>query len=157
MPYESLLQGRVSTPGQCYCVTTATADRYPLFTEIAAARTAINVIRVLDKARHSQTLALVVMPDHVHWLFRLGLFLSLSEVVRRFKGRSAHALRAASEPSKVWQCGFHERALRSDESLTDAASYILQNPVRAGIVSHIGDYPFWHSAWSIDDEWSVAR
>ena len=155
MPYESLLQGRVSTPGHCYSVTTTTAHRDPRFADLSAARTVINAIRTLDNARHSQTLALVVMPDHVHWLFRLGLFLSLSEVVRRFKGRCARELGASMGASTLWQCGFHDHALHTGESLAQAARYIIQNPVRAGIVTSIGDYPFWHSAWNIEDDSSL--
>jgi putative transposase len=154
VPYESLLKDRASSPGQFYSVTTATADRYPWFVDFSAARTAINAIRYLDHQRHSQTLAVVVMPDHVHWLFRLGLFLSLSEVVRRFKGRCARELNLSGE-NPVWQCGFHDHALRSDESLAHTARFIVHNPVRAGIVARIGDYPFWHSALLIDDESSV--
>ena len=92
MPYASLLRGRVSLPGHYYCVTTTTQGRRVLFSDLYAARIVVSAIRSLDAGRHCETLALVVMPDHVHWLFRLGMFLSLSEVVRRFKARSAREL-----------------------------------------------------------------
>ena len=151
MPYASLLRGRVSLPGHYYSITTTTQGRRPVFTELSPARVVVNAIRMLDAGRHSETMALVVMPDHVHWLFRLGLFLSLSEVVRRFKGRCARELPMCSNAGPVWQSGFHDHALRSDESLARAAKYIIQNPVRAGLVSSVGDYPFWYSACDIED------
>jgi hypothetical protein len=27
------------------------------------------------------------------------------------------------------------------------ARYVVMNPVRAGLVSRVGDYPFWDAAW----------
>jgi len=35
---------------------------------------------------------------------------------------------------------------RSDE-LKAAARYLLNNPVRAGLVQRIGEYPFWDAIW----------
>ena len=152
MPYASLLRGRVSLPGHYYSVTTTTQGRRVLFSDLYAARTVVSAIRSLDAGRHCETLALVVMPDHVHWLFRLGMFLSLSEVVRRFKARSARELGLGRDSISIWQHGFHDHAIRSDESLSRVARYIIENPVRAGLVPRIGDYPLWHSAWDLDIE-----
>jgi hypothetical protein len=45
----------------------------------------------------------------------------------------------------LWQEGFHERVLRSDESTEAAMRYVLENPVRAGLTRAIGDYPFARS------------
>ncbi len=82
------------------------------------------------------------MPDHVHWLFELCGRKSLSEVVRYLKGRSACQInRDRKAGGTVWQSGFHDRALRRMESLREAGSYIINNPVRAGLVEHCWDYP----------------
>jgi hypothetical protein len=35
-----------------------------------------------------------------------------------------------------------ERVLRNDESMLSVARYILENPVRAGLVARVEDYPF---------------
>jgi putative transposase len=152
MPYASLLRGRVSIPGHYYLITTTTEARRTLFVDTGAARIVVNAVRGLDADRHCETLALVVMPDHVHWLFRLGMFLSLSEVVRRFKARSSRELRMGLDSMSVWQHGFHDHAIRSDESLAQIARYIIENPVRAGLVPRISDYPLWYSAWDLDME-----
>ena len=47
----------------------------------------------------------------------------------------------------VWQPGFHDRALRKNEDLVTASRYIVANPVRAGLVEHIADYPHWDAVW----------
>ncbi len=145
MPYEALRRGRVSLTGYYYLLTTATAHRAPLFQTLTAGRLVISALRALDAADLTQTLACVVMPDHVHWLMRLGRS-PLAVVMQRFKGRCARDLRTLSG-SPVWQKGFHDRAVRSDESLEALARYVIENPVRAGLVKNIGDYSLWHSVW----------
>ena len=42
----------------------------------------------------------------------------------------------------LWQRYGFERVLRSDEGTRDVVRYILQNPVRAGLVTKAEDYPF---------------
>lgn len=47
----------------------------------------------------------------------------------------------------VWQRGFHDHALRREEDLRAVACYIVGNPLRAGLVQHVGDYPLWDTIW----------
>ena len=85
------------------------------------------------------------MPDHLHWLFALNHSF-ISEVVRRLKGKSAYAINSyRGYHAKVWQKGFHDHALRHD--IKAVARYIIANPLRAGLVDSIGDYPFWDAVW----------
>jgi hypothetical protein len=37
--------------------------------------------------------------------------------------------------------------LRKDEDLQTVARYIVANPLRAGLVEKIGDYPLWDAIW----------
>ena len=92
--------------------------------------------------------AYVIMPDHFHWLFQLNEPLSVSELVKKIKARSSIAINASmGRQGSVWQRGFHDHALRGDENLRSVARYIVGNPLRAGIVEHIGDYPLWDAIW----------
>ncbi|MFC5526621.1 transposase [Rhodanobacter ginsengisoli] len=50
---------------------------------------------------------------------------------------------------RLWEKGFHDHALRRDESVEKAARYIIANPVRAGLVRDPMDYPYW-DAWFVD-------
>jgi putative transposase len=95
-------------------------------------------------------MACVVMPDHVHWLLQLSGQLSLSQVMRHFKGLASHEINLLKDSrAPVWQKGFHDHALRSDESLERVARYIVENPLRAGLVKQLADYPLWHCAWDL--------
>jgi putative transposase len=93
----------------------------------------------------------VVMPDHVHLLYNAKLTenheaFSLAEIVGSIKSASAHLInKALNRKGKVWQTESFDRVLRSEEDVNDKASYILQNPVRQGLVSTPQDYRWcWH-------------
>ncbi len=104
-------------------------------------------MRDLHETRLVDSLAFVIMPDHLHWLFALGEE-PLHKVMQLLKARSGLQInRARSVHTPVWQRSFHDHALRSDESAGEMATYIVLNPVRAGLVREIGDYAFWDSIW----------
>ncbi len=138
----ALRRGRISEPGRVYLVTTVTHDREPLFTKLRKARHLAATLRSSDERGHSWTLCYVVMPDHLHWLFELAGTRSLSATVGALKALSA---RRIGHP--VWQPGFHDHAVRRDEDLRTLARYVVGNPLRAGLVDSIGDYPFWDAVW----------
>jgi REP element-mobilizing transposase RayT len=64
------------------------------------------------------------------------------------KGRSARLINQhRGFSAAVWQKGYFDRALRWEEDLKVAARYIIANPLRAGLVDQIGDYPLWDAIW----------
>jgi len=87
------------------------------------------------------------MPDHVHLLLELGA-IDLSTIVKRFKARSGVLLnRTIGRKGRFWEPGFHDHALRREEDLVTVGRYIVANPLRAGLVRRIGDYPYWNATW----------
>ena len=147
MSSSLLRKGRFSGIGTTYVVTTVVLRRQPLFADPALAGIVRSRLRQSDAEGASQTHAWVLMPDHLHWLFTLRGG-GLSACVGRFKARSAHALnRARGQVGAVWQDGFHDHGLRNDEDLRAHARYIMANPLRAGLVADIRDYPHWGCRW----------
>jgi len=148
MSYNNLRNGRWSAPGQEYLVTTVVSGRRPVFVDIESARPVIEILRGLGRDGSCHWLAWVLMPDHFHGLVSLDGDVSLSEVMRRFKGNSARKWNRSYEGSEsLWQPNFHDRALRADEDRRVMARYIIGNPVRSGLVQRVGDYPFWDAVW----------
>jgi putative transposase len=43
---------------------------------------------------------------------------------------------------RLWQEGYYDRILRSDEQTIIVARYILDNPVRRGLVARFDQYPY---------------
>ncbi len=136
-----LRDGRWSSSGQIYLVTTVTNGRLPVFADFSAARTLIQVIRQDELRGSHQTLCFVVMPDHLHWLLQLQNE-DLTRLVGRVKSISAKRL---GRP--IWQKGFHDHALRREEDVRSVARYVVSNPLRAGLVERAGDYPHWDAVW----------
>jgi REP element-mobilizing transposase RayT len=146
---KDLRKGRSSVPGQIYLVTTKTLNRRRVFLDLYDARLLIACFKHLQEIGYAQTLAFVVMPDHLHWLLQVGAEKTLSEVVRRAKGAAARSINArhGSADGMLWQSGFHDHALRREEDLREVARYIVANPLRAGLVGRVGDYPHWDAVW----------
>jgi putative transposase len=143
-----LRKGRVSLPNQVYLVTTVTHDRRPLFGDFTLGRVVIAEMRGLHDAGAVHSLAFVLMPDHLHWLLGLRGPLTLPTVMKRFKGRSARAVNAVLGcAGPVWQPAYHDHAVRREEDLREIARYMVANPLRAGLVQHIGAYALWDAAW----------
>ena len=46
----------------------------------------------------------------------------------------------------LWQRYGYERVLREEESTQRVVAYVLENPVRAGLVKTVHDYPFIRSS-----------
>jgi putative transposase len=113
-------------PNHAYLVTIVTAHREPCFTSFTQARIAVQCFHDKNVARHAQTLAFVVMPDHIHWLLQLEENGSLSGVVRLYKSKVSISLHRP-----VWQRGFHDHALRNDEDIHGIGCYIVANPLRS--------------------------
>ena len=145
---QALRKGRISQHGAIYLITTNTHERCPFFADFMLGRILAGEMKALHQCNMVDSLAFVIMPDHLHWLFQLQGSLGLSEIVRRLKGRSARGInRQLGRVGTVWQTGFHDHALRNDEDVQGVARYVVANPLRAGLVEQIGDYPLWDAAW----------
>jgi REP element-mobilizing transposase RayT len=91
----------------------------------------------------------VVMPDHVHMIFtplvdeRAMEICSLAEIMDAVKGASAHKVnKSLGRKGRVWQVESFDHVVRSSENLDAKMAYVLENPVRAGLVEQWTLYPW---------------
>jgi len=148
MPRDDLLKGRFSQAHQVYHVTLCTENRKTWFSDINCGRIVVRQMRRLHEEKELDSIAWVVMPDHLHWLFQLGETKSLSNVIKDLKGRTAIELNAhLKHKGTIWQRGFYDHGLRKEEDIKKIARYIVANPLRAGLVEQIADYPLWDAIW----------
>ncbi|MBO6279729.1 MAG: transposase, partial [Pseudomonas sp.] len=54
---------------------------------------------------------------------------------------------ACRSSERIWQRGYHDRAVRQEEDIKNIARYIIKNPIRSQLTSRIGDYPLWDACW----------
>lgn len=91
----------------------------------------------------------LVMPDHVHLVFTQLIneqkreFYSLAQIMDRIKGASGQLInQRLNRLGRIWQTESFDHVLRSSESHDAKIAYILENPVRAGLVSEWKQYPW---------------
>ncbi|RLU11223.1 transposase [Pseudomonas prosekii] len=139
--------GRFSEPGRIYLITAVVHQRQPFFADWRLGRLVVNQLREAQEDGWADFLTWVVMPDHVHCLLQLR-DRTLAEVMCRIKARSSRAVNLAlRRQGRLWQKGYHDRAVRKEEDLKDLARYVILNPVRAGLVTRVHDYPLWDACW----------
>ena len=78
----------------------------------------------------------VAMPDHVHGIFSFEGADQMKTVIPHWKRW------VAREKGITWQKGFFDHRLRNDASAREKREYILQNPVRAGLVEKPSDWRY---------------
>ena len=129
---------RVFVPGACYFFTVVTANRAPVF----AYATAVSALREAfrrERARRPFTVeAAVVLPDHLHCLWRLPdedvaypvRWREIKKYVSKVLGRS------------VWQRAYWEHCIRDEGDWQRHLDYIHYNPVRHGYVASAMAWPY---------------
>ncbi|KNH20868.1 transposase [Pseudomonas syringae] len=139
--------GRYAEPNRIYLLTTNTLGREPVFNDFVLGRLVVAQFRTAQDQGWANSLAWVVMPDHFHWLIELQQG-SLSGLMQKTKSLSTKAVNlSVGRKISLWQQGFHDRALRREEDLVKLARYVVANPLRAGLVERLGDYPLWDAIW----------
>lgn len=143
--HVALRKGRYSRPQQMYFITVSCICREPLFRNTESARAGSRALMCLIIQGHADILSWVLMPDHMHLLLRLNPTQKLPAIVGRINSCVAKAAnRVLGRVGKFWQGAFHDHALRFDEPSTSFIQYIVNNPVKAGLVNRPGDYPYWN-------------
>ncbi len=146
---RDLRKGRHSERNRIYHVRSSTEGKWPLFFDFSLGRVVAHSLRFLHERGDVESLAFVVMPDHLHWLFQLTGERQLDQVMYSLKRHTAGIInqRLGEVVGVVWQEGYFDRALRAEEDVIVVAHYIIANPLRAGLCQHIGDYPLWDAVW----------
>jgi len=141
-----LRKGRVSLNSQIYMITACTNKRAKLFENFYKGRCVVSAL--MRTERSAETLAYVVMPDHLHWLMQLRSGYDLARVMRFAKSETTRQIRVLHGDSDlIWQRGFYDQAVRDDEDIVNFARYIVANPIRAGLVKSVREYPLWDAKW----------
>jgi REP element-mobilizing transposase RayT len=93
-----------------------------------------------------ELVAFCIMANHVHLLIEPST--RLSQITRALKGFTAREANRILERTgrRFWQDESYDRWIRDKDALNRVIRYIEHNPVSAGLVTAIEDYP-WSSAF----------
>jgi putative transposase len=134
---------KILSPERTFFATTKTHEGRRLFQSERNANLLIDVLRGYVAGRQFVLHDFVVMPDHVHLLIVVQDKVTIEKAMQLIKGRFSFRLkRECGYSGEVWQPGFSEVRVDDGESLQRHKDYIAQNPVKAGLASSPGEYPF---------------
>jgi putative transposase len=91
----------------------------------------------------------VIMPDHFALFIRGDQNFALANWVKGLKRTMSEAF-PKEHRRFLWQPGFFDHLLRSDESYAQRWDYVRENPVRAGLVEVAEDWPYQGEIVRID-------
>jgi putative transposase len=99
--------------------------------------------------------AWVIMPNHVHVLFKVGA-VSMGEITGAWKKYTAQkANRLLGRRGEFWQADYWDTFMRGSEHELETRKYIEGNPAKAGLVLDLKTWP-WSSA-RFRDEYGVLK
>jgi putative transposase len=124
-----------------YFITCTTHGRKTYFTSAENISLVLPYLTSTCSAKEFILYVYCFMPDHLHFLIAGDNNSVLTDLVKSFKQQSGYHFKRSCGLT-LWQKGYYEHVLRRDEALKDAGLYILNNPVRAGIVDDFKKYPY---------------
>ena len=82
------------------------------------------------------------MSDHVHIVAGgTARNADLRKFVAKWKQRSGYVFKQKTGKF-LWQPSYFDHVLRDDEEMERTVRYVLENPVRKGLVNAFDEYPF---------------
>jgi len=135
-----------------YFLTFCTFDRNRLFVTPAAVRIVHDQILRACVTEGFEIPAYCYMPDHAHFVMEAQRpDANLKRFVTRAKQYAGFYFKRATE-RPLWQRYGYERVLRNEDETVLFIRYVIENPVRAGLVNSPLDYPYWGSSrWSREE------
>jgi putative transposase len=134
LPMDAYLGPRV------YSLTLACERRGRWFTDGRLVADCIRVLRDAAGKHKARVYAYCFMPDHLHLLVHGGVRTFLPDLMHDFK-QVTGSMFAKATGAKLWQDGYYDHVVRSEEGVHRVARYIAANPVRAGLALNAADYP----------------
>lgn len=130
-------------PGSVYFITFTTVKGLAL---VERARDIVfNSIKFHDSRKY-ELYACVVMSDHVHLIMQplekaKGAFYSIAEILHSIKSYSANQINELlKREGTLWLHENYDRIVRDENDLLEKMNYILNNPLKSGIVERPEDY-----------------
>ena len=125
-----------------FFVTAVTYQRQPLFRREMVAELFLETLFHYRDEGVFLIHEFVVMPDHTHLILTPSWRFSLEKAVQRIKGGFSFQVgKQVSSRIEVWQRSFRQHLILDAEDFESHRDYVLDNPVRAGLVRRREGYP----------------
>jgi len=128
---------------QAYFITICSLDKKKHFLNDSLNQSIIKHL-IEEKERTSFLIYVYcLMPDHMHILLSPpGDGISVSQFIGGFKSKTTRIAWNYGIQGKLWQGRFYDHVLRKKEKMNVVGEYILNNPIRKGIVDDWRKYKY---------------
>jgi putative transposase len=137
---------RVYIPGGTYFFTLVTYRRQPIFSYDGRVELLRRSFREVKSKRPFDLLAAVILPDHLHCLWCLpegdADFSTRWQMVKTSFSRRIPAEIIKDGAKTIWQPRFFDHCIRDESDFHKHLDYIHYNPVKHGLVSSPGEWPY---------------
>jgi len=130
------------TPNVPCSVAICTKDKRPVLGDDVLAEECLRLIKELSGQHSIPIYAYCIMPDHIHLLLSASEKKGIVEFIAELKSLSTRIAWKHNLQGSIWQRSFYDHFLRKEEDVKIVAKYIVNNPVRKGLVQDWGDYRF---------------
>jgi putative transposase len=130
---------RLYLPGGTYFFTVVTHGRQPLFADDHTIEKLRSAFRYVKTRRPFEIIAAVILPDHLHCLWRLPDgdtdFSTRWQMIKTDFSRRVPAPINKNGSKSLWQPRYWEHCIRDDEDFGRHLDYIHYNPVKHGFAA----------------------
>ena len=106
-------------------------------------RLILDALREEQERQNCAVFTYCLMPDHLHFLVsprQDGI--SVLRFTDQYKGKTTNRSWTVGWQGKLWQPRYYDHIVRAEEDLRAIAEYILNNPIRKGLVERAADWPW---------------
>ncbi len=136
---------RLYVPGGTYFFTVVAYHRQPIFAKESRVEQLRRSLREVKAKRPFAVVAGVVLPNHLHCLWRLpegdADFSTRWQMIKTHFSRHVPAPIRQDGSKTVWQPRFYEHLIRDEDDFRKHLDYIHYNPVKHGLVATPGEWP----------------
>ena len=133
---DTVYKGEVSV-----AFTLCVQDRQNIFLNASRIATFTDILKSLVDRSPCIVPVYCFMPDHQHLIVTgMDEQADTLKFIKMYKQQTGYWL--SQNVVAKWQKDFYDHVIRKEEGLITIAKYILDNPVRKGLVENWRDYPF---------------
>ena len=142
-PARNACPETILSSARVFFATTKTSMARRLLQSERNAMLLIDVLRSNVTAGKFQLHDFVIMPDHLHLLMTLPGDIAIEKAMQLIKGGFSYRLKKEfGHQGEVWQRGLSEVRISDEQSFLQHREYIIQNPVKEGLVATAEQYPY---------------
>lgn len=143
-------------PEFVFAFTICSAQGEPHFRVQAIAEEVISSLMWARQTYGWLLFAYCLMPDHLHIVFRNPrpeqaqinagrrgrVPVSVPDHIARFKSFTTKKFHDLGHRGNLWQHSSYDTVYDNESRIVDVIRYVLENPVRAGLVDYVDDWPY---------------